>query len=96
MNQEIPKWVIIVLVVGILAVSAVPPWQYTPYSKGGKATEFKGWHPWWTERPLITEGDQEGQHEVWKPHIQYLIYEIIGVCVVVFGIAAVAGRKNAA
>jgi len=96
MNQQIPKWVIVLLVVGIAAVLVVPPWQYNSGEKDGNRPEFKGWSPWWGERPTLTEGHFAGQPEAWTLHNTYLLYEIIGVCFVVLAAGAVAGKKQSA
>ncbi len=96
MNQQIPVWVIVVLIIGIVAVLIVPPWQYKPYSqRGGAKTEFMGWKPIWAAKPPIEGGETAGQPQPWKFHTTYILYEILGVCAVVLVVATVAGRKSA-
>lgn len=94
MKQQVPVWVLGLLVASLIAVAAVPPWNHKPYSsKGGARTEFKGWKAWWTPTPPIQSGDMAGQREEWTVNVPYLVYEILGVCVAVLGIGALFGRK---
>lgn len=93
--KEVPRWVIVLMVIGLAGVCLVPPWQLNvPNPKGQIHREWKGFRPIWASRTVqVGEGEEAELREL-SPHVNMLFGEIIGVLVVCLLIGAIFGKSK--